>query len=540
MGALIILYFLLFPSVVQQEKHSIQHQIVYSGLKTSHDTVSGSLLSAVSVCDDRQIANYSHNEGDWISNHWNYEIWRDVPDFFHYRDWFPYDYSDWFLHEIIEWFLHQIHILSNCTNSKCSELHVLQGRAGCEVEKRPDGEIKNLKGFNEYQYDGEDFIVFNFNTTQWIKKNPKANETILEWDHQTIQNQIIKNQLKNCMNWISTFNNTQITLPDVEVFAVESPQDQNKLILTCLATGFYPKHLEMNMMLNGIKLDHVNSSGIRPNGDETFQLRISVEIHRNETEGFECRVNHISVKEPVKIKWGGECSNCSEASNADVTAVAAVFAALAVFFIVIFIYILIRKRSNGNESSIHEMLLNSLTLQKLKKVLSDDSGSDDEISKHQSMDNLTNVHETQSLDDIRLNPAEDLTAARGFMGSNNSLPNFAMKRDSSDPHQNTVTQNALLLAPQKLCRSIELPPKLRLDRNDPHQNTVTQNALLLAPQRRCASMGIPLHFSLDRNDPHQNTVTQNPLLLAPQKLCRSIELPPPNLTLDRNDTSDSS
>ncbi|XP_051991576.1 zinc-alpha-2-glycoprotein-like isoform X2 [Xyrauchen texanus] len=499
MGALIILYFLLFPSVVHQvspEKHSLH--CLFIGLSTP-DTFSGSVFSGLCVYDDIKIIHYSNEEQDWKIKSQNAEIRGHLKL---YKDWFQFYPKNLLL---------QVNILSNCTNYKCSELHVLQRRAGCDVEKL-NGTIKYLTVFNEYQYDGEDFIAFNFNTTQWINTNPKAKETKLKWDSQTTRNHVIKDQLKICMNWISTFNNTQRTRPDVEVFAVESPQDQNKLILTCLATGFYPKHLEMNMMLNGIKLDHVNSSGIRPNGDETFQLRISVEIHRNETEGFECHVNHISVKEPVISEWDGKCRNCSEASRTNIitiiVAAVAVTVAVTVFMIVICVCIHKRKRSNEKEwsrslefnlksqnqneeflcgcSGFSEMLevtggfsgmiratgsfsgmiratggfsgmiratggfsgmIRSTGTycrkmeDRVRPVL--DAGSVDEISKHQSMDNITNVHETQSLYDIRLNPAEDLTAARGIMGSNNSLPNFAMKKDSSDPHQNTVTQKTL-------------------------------------------------------------------------------------------------
>ncbi|XP_051991077.1 uncharacterized protein LOC127650011 isoform X2 [Xyrauchen texanus] len=214
------------------------------------------------------------------------------------------------------------------------------------------------------------------------------------------------------------------------------------------------------------------------------------------------------------------------------------------------------------EWSVLKMLLNSLTLQKQKKVLSDDR-----------VRPVLDVNETQSLDDIRLNPAKELTAARGIIGSNNSLPNFDIKKDSSDPHQNTVSQNALLLAPQRRCQSIGLRPDFTLDRNDPHQNTVTQNALQLAPQRLCRSIELPpwLNMKKDSSDPHQNTVTQNALLLALQRRCQSMD-PQINFrrcqsmdrpiffnrnnphqntvtqnalqlapqTLDRNDTSDSS
>jgi len=87
------------------------------------------------------------------------------------------------------------------------ELHVLQRNFGCELEKLPDGSV-NLTVFDDYGFDGEDFMSFNYDTAQWIDKSPKAKETKEEWDRQTRRNQIIKHYLKKCMDWISTFNNT--------------------------------------------------------------------------------------------------------------------------------------------------------------------------------------------------------------------------------------------------------------------------------------------------------------------------------------------
>ncbi len=43
------------------------------------------------------------------------------------------------------------------------ELHVLQRIIGCELEKLPDGSV-NLRAFDEYGFDGEDFIAFNSDT----------------------------------------------------------------------------------------------------------------------------------------------------------------------------------------------------------------------------------------------------------------------------------------------------------------------------------------------------------------------------------------
>ncbi|KTF73148.1 hypothetical protein cypCar_00042819, partial [Cyprinus carpio] len=80
---------------------------------------------------------------------------------------------------------------------------------------------------SQYGFDGEDFIAFNSDTLQWIDKNPKAKETKMKWDQQTKHNELLQHFLKTCMNWISTFNNTQKTPPDVHVFVRKAPDDHS-------------------------------------------------------------------------------------------------------------------------------------------------------------------------------------------------------------------------------------------------------------------------------------------------------------------------
>ncbi|ROJ01473.1 HLA class I histocompatibility antigen, Cw-8 alpha chain, partial [Anabarilius grahami] len=184
------------------------------------------------------------------------------------------------------------------------ELHVLQRIIGCELEKLPDGTV-NLTVFDEYGFDGEDFISFNSDTMKWIDKNPKAKETKEEWDHQTGRNQFLKYFLKNCIDWISTFNNTNKSKPNVHIFVRKAPDDDSKLVLTCLATGFYPRDVQMNIIRRcRTKRKCQTSSEIRPNDDETFQMRISVKIDRNLKGSYDCLLIHSSLTEPVSVKWG--------------------------------------------------------------------------------------------------------------------------------------------------------------------------------------------------------------------------------------------
>ncbi|KAL0167154.1 hypothetical protein M9458_038998, partial [Cirrhinus mrigala] len=39
------------------------------------------------------------------------------------------------------------------------------------VDKRPNGSVIDVNAFDEYGYDGEEFIAFNFSTMQWMEKN---------------------------------------------------------------------------------------------------------------------------------------------------------------------------------------------------------------------------------------------------------------------------------------------------------------------------------------------------------------------------------
>ncbi|KAI2653244.1 hypothetical protein H4Q32_006651 [Labeo rohita] len=163
------------------------------------------------------------------------------------------------------------------------KLHVLQRKTGCELEKFPNGTM-NLTVFDEYGFDGEDFLAFNSDTLQWIDKNTKANKTKMKWDQQTKCNEHLQLYLKECKNWISTFDNMKKSPPDVHVFVRKDPDDHSNLNLTCLATGFYPRDVQMNIRLYRLIVKDQISSEIRPNTDGSFQMRTTGNCDACKTE----------------------------------------------------------------------------------------------------------------------------------------------------------------------------------------------------------------------------------------------------------------
>ncbi|XP_048059228.1 patr class I histocompatibility antigen, B-2 alpha chain-like isoform X2 [Megalobrama amblycephala] len=311
-----VIFWLIFYcclSDAHQEKHFLHYKFT---VLTKADTFPE--FSAEVVADDRQIKHFSDEEKVWILTE---DDWTEPPD--------PPDSRNWFLH--------QIRTLTNCTNSQCSELHVLQRIIGCELKKLPDGTMI-LTVFDEYGFDGEDFIFFNSDTMKWIDKNPKAKETKKKWDHQTGRNQFLKYFLKNCMNWVSILNNTKQSKPNIHIFVRKTPDDKCMLVLTCLATGFYPRDVQMNIRRCRTELEDQTSSGIRPNDDETFQMRISVKIDRNLKGSYDCLLIHSSLTEPVSVKWDGKCSDCEMDFTLFVipgVVEAAVLAVIVIMFVIV-------------------------------------------------------------------------------------------------------------------------------------------------------------------------------------------------------------
>lgn len=94
--------------------------------------------------------------------------------------------------------------------------------------------------------------------------------------------------------------------PEVYVFAKNSNR-KNNVVLTCLATGFNRKEVTLQMRRDGRLLtpvDGVMSSGVRPNGDDTFQRRDRVEILKTDSSSFTCVVVDEATNFHVEKVWG--------------------------------------------------------------------------------------------------------------------------------------------------------------------------------------------------------------------------------------------
>ncbi|XP_063051867.1 hereditary hemochromatosis protein homolog [Engraulis encrasicolus] len=84
--------------------------------------------------------------------------------------------------------------------------------------------------------------------------------------------------------------------------------DSGGVRVTCLATGFYPRHINLTLLRDGQPVpDHQITGGeLLPNGDETYQMRKSLEVSTEELQQhhYTCTAQHLSLDN--KLDFGLE------------------------------------------------------------------------------------------------------------------------------------------------------------------------------------------------------------------------------------------
>ncbi|CDQ96788.1 unnamed protein product [Oncorhynchus mykiss] len=169
---------------------------------------------------------------------------------------------------------------------------------GCEW----DDEAGVTEGFDQYGYDGEDFIAFDLKTTKWIAPTPQAVITKHKWDSNTARNEQNKNYYTQiCIEWLKKYvdygkSTLMRTVPPSVSLLQKAPSSP----VTCHATGFYPRDVMVSWQKDG--QDHhedVEYGEILQNDDGTFQksshLTVTPEDRKNSK--YQCVVQVKGIKE---------------------------------------------------------------------------------------------------------------------------------------------------------------------------------------------------------------------------------------------------
>nr|ABO13870.1 MHC class I antigen [Salmo salar]ABQ59666.1 MHC class I antigen [Salmo salar] len=207
-------------------------------------------------------------------------------------------------------------------------VHVYQNMYGCEW----DDEAGVTEGFDQYGYDGEDFLAFDLKTLKWIAPTPQSLITKLKWDNNMAQIQQDKHYLtQTCIEWLKKYldygkSTLMRTVPPSVSLLQKTPSSP----VTCHATGFYPSGVMVSWQKDG--QDHhedVEYGETLQNDDGTFQksshLTVTPEEWKNNK--YQCVVQVTGVKEDfikvlteseIKTNWGNTNIGFVPANTSDV------------------------------------------------------------------------------------------------------------------------------------------------------------------------------------------------------------------------------
>ncbi len=78
--------------------------------------------------------------------------------------------------------------------------------------------------------------------------------------------------------------------------------------MSCLVTGFYPRHINLTLFRDGQPVaDHEITGGdLLPNADGTYQMRKSLEISAADKHKYTCSATHLSLDNKLDIDLGNE------------------------------------------------------------------------------------------------------------------------------------------------------------------------------------------------------------------------------------------
>uniref|UniRef100_A0A3Q3EP76 MHC class I-like antigen recognition-like domain-containing protein n=1 Tax=Labrus bergylta TaxID=56723 RepID=A0A3Q3EP76_9LABR len=160
---------------------------------------------------------------------------------------------------------------------------------GCEW----DDETGDVNGYEQYGYDGEDFIVLDLKTMTWVAPQQQAVVTKQKWDNNKAQLEYLKNYFNNeCLDWLKKYylrvnpdKETLICLPvcPPDLPTVSLLQKTPSSRVTCHATGFYPNR-------------------ILPNHDGSFQISADLQLPSDDWGKYDCVFQLSGVKEDIVTK----------------------------------------------------------------------------------------------------------------------------------------------------------------------------------------------------------------------------------------------
>ncbi|KAM9722700.1 zinc-alpha-2-glycoprotein-like isoform 2-T2 [Menidia menidia] len=207
---------------------------------------------------------------------------------------------------------YRLNLAKEQMNLTASGVHVQQRLAGCEVL---DGQPVILL-FRD-AVNSQDADSFQYNMTHFTYT--RGNSPVFQWDtmKQTYEQMVTTNlYLPTCVRTLNSLLESEKHLvmrrvrPRVRLL---TKQVVGGAQLTCLATDFYPRHINLTLRRDGDPVDADRLSGglVLPNGNGLYQMRKTLSIDEEELQrkhSYTCTASHLSLDNRLDVSWRAQSS----------------------------------------------------------------------------------------------------------------------------------------------------------------------------------------------------------------------------------------
>ncbi|XP_061109995.1 major histocompatibility complex class I-related gene protein-like isoform X7 [Conger conger] len=227
-------------------------------------------------------------------------------------------------------------------------VHTFQHMYGCEW----DDETGATKGFDQYGYDGEDFLNYDPETWRYTAPVHSAELSASKWNNLQYELEYEKQYLtQECVDWLKKYvSYGKSTLERRVKPEVSLLQKYTSSPVTCHVTGFYPRAVMVTWQRDGQDLDvGIELGETVPNGDGTFQttshLRVKPEDWKRNT--YTCTVQHKSLEDDLILPVTEENIKSNKEPESSMGIIIGCVVLGALLIIAVIAVVLWKKRTSG-------------------------------------------------------------------------------------------------------------------------------------------------------------------------------------------------